>query len=155
MFNKTGKLTLILHHSSKITSYFLAAITDLKKDALLVEEEGVIGHNWDKNLKTFASCYSQSPPPADFTPPPPPPGFLGFENATATAESRCGPENLKIKRKRTRIVQNPNPWAKSCKSLKSFPPCYPQSPQHLCVEISISSNSRNLLQFLQFSYCTL
>jgi hypothetical protein len=24
-----------------------------------------------------------------------------------------------------------------------------------CIEISISSNSRNLLQFLQFSYCTL
>jgi hypothetical protein len=30
-----------------------------------------------------------------------------------------------------------------------------QSPQQLCLEISISSNSRNLLQFLQFSYCTL
>ncbi len=37
----------------------------------------------------------------------------------------------------------------------SFPPCYSQSPLHLCLEISISSNSRNLLQFLQFSYCTL
>ncbi len=34
---------------------------------------------------------------------------------------------------------------------KSFPPCYSQSPLQLCLEISISSNSRNLLQFLQFS----
>jgi hypothetical protein len=41
------------------------------------------------------------------------------------------------------------------KSLKSFPPCYSQTPQHPCLEISISSNSRNLLKFLQFSYCTL
>ncbi len=31
------------------------------------------------------------------------------------------------------------------KSLKSFPPCYSQSPPQLCLEISISSNSRNLL----------
>jgi hypothetical protein len=37
----------------------------------------------------------------------------------------------------------------------SFPPCYSQSPLQLCLEISISSNSRNLLQFLQFSYCAL
>jgi hypothetical protein len=28
-------------------------------------------------------------------------------------------------------------------------PCYSQSPLQLCLEISISSNSRNLLQFLQ------
>jgi hypothetical protein len=34
---------------------------------------------------------------------------------------------------------------------KSFPPCYSQSPRQLYLEISISSNSRNLLQFLQFS----
>ncbi len=30
------------------------------------------------------------------------------------------------------------------KSLKSFPPCKSQSPLQLCLEISISSNSRNL-----------
>ncbi len=35
------------------------------------------------------------------------------------------------------------------KSLKSFPPYYSKSPLQLCLEISISSNSRNLLQFLQ------
>jgi hypothetical protein len=34
---------------------------------------------------------------------------------------------------------------------KSFPPCYSQSPLQLCLEISISSYSHNLLQFLQFS----
>jgi hypothetical protein len=34
------------------------------------------------------------------------------------------------------------------KSLISFPPCYSQSPLQLCLEISISSNARNLLQFL-------
>jgi hypothetical protein len=31
-------------------------------------------------------------------------------------------------------------------SLKSFPPCYSQSPLQLCLEISISSNSRNLFR---------
>jgi hypothetical protein len=44
------------------------------------------------------------------------------------------------------LGQNPE------KSLKSFPPCFSQSPRQLCREISISSNSRNLLQF---SHCTL
>ncbi len=39
------------------------------------------------------------------------------------------------------------------KCLKSFPPCYSQSPLQLWLKISISSNSRNLLQFLVFSYC--
>ncbi len=34
------------------------------------------------------------------------------------------------------------------KSLQIFPPCYSKSPLQLCLEISISSNSRNLLQFL-------
>jgi len=46
------------------------------------------------------------------------------------------------------LGQNPD------QSLKSFPPCFSQSPLQLCLEISISLNSRNLLQFLQFSYCT-
>jgi hypothetical protein len=35
------------------------------------------------------------------------------------------------------------------KSLQNFPRCYSQFPLQLCLEISISSNSRNLLQFLQ------
>jgi hypothetical protein len=39
------------------------------------------------------------------------------------------------------------------KSLESFLPSL--SPVQLCLEISISSNLLNLLQFLQFSYCTL
>jgi len=43
------------------------------------------------------------------------------------------------------LIRNPD------KSLKSFPPCYSQSPLQLCLEISIPSNSRNLFQFLQFS----
>jgi hypothetical protein len=38
------------------------------------------------------------------------------------------------------------------KSLQSFPPCYSPLPLQLCLEISISSYSPNLLQFLQFSY---
>jgi len=37
-------------------------------------------------------------------------------------------------------------------SLKKPNPCYLQSRLQLCLEISISLNSRNLLQFLQFSY---
>jgi hypothetical protein len=41
------------------------------------------------------------------------------------------------------------------KSLQSFFPCYSQSPLQLWLEISIFSNSRNLLQFLEFSNCTL
>jgi hypothetical protein len=42
-------------------------------------------------------------------------------------------------------------WTKSRKKLKSFPPCYSKSQIQLCLGIYISSNSRNLLQFLQFS----
>jgi hypothetical protein len=40
-----------------------------------------------KDLKTFAPCYSQSPPPAYFTPPF---GLLGLEFSTGTTESRWG-----------------------------------------------------------------
>jgi hypothetical protein len=39
--------------------------------------------------------------------------------------------------------------------VKSFPPCLSKSPLQLCLEIFIYSNSRNLVQFLQFSYRTL
>jgi hypothetical protein len=53
------------------------------------------------------------------------------------------------KEERTR----PNYWTKSRQKSKEFSPCYSQSPLQLCLEISISSHSRNLLQFLQFSYC--
>ncbi len=42
----------------------------------------------------------------------------------------------------------------SDKSLKRFPPCYSQSSLQLCLEISISSNSRNLYSFLRWSLCT-
>jgi hypothetical protein len=41
------------------------------------------------------------------------------------------------------------------KIFKSIPLSYSQSPLQLCLEISISSNSSNLLQFLQLSYCAL
>ncbi len=42
------------------------------------------------------------------------------------------------------------------KSFKIFPPCYSQPPiLQLWLQISISSNSRNLLKFLQLSYFTL
>ncbi len=47
-----------------------------------------------------------------------------------------------------RWTRKPNSWIKS---LQSFPPYYSQSPLQLCIEISISSNSCNLLQFLQFN----
>ncbi len=51
-------------------------------------------------------------------------------------------------------IPRPYSWTNSRQSLKSFPPCYTQSPLQLWREISISSNSSNLLQLLQFSYCT-
>jgi hypothetical protein len=38
------------------------------------------------------------------------------------------------------------------KSLKSFPPCYSQSPLQLCLENSISSNSHNLLHISSNSH---
>jgi hypothetical protein len=52
------------------------------------------------------------------------------------------------------IVHNllrPNSWTNPDKSVKSFPPCYSQSPLKLCLEISISSNSHNLLKFLLYT----
>jgi hypothetical protein len=51
---------------------------------------GILRRNWYTNLKTFAQCYSQSPPPVVFTPLPPPHGFLRLEISRATAESRWG-----------------------------------------------------------------
>ncbi len=47
----------------------------------------IIRHNQDKNRKTFAPRYSQSPQSVAFTPTF---GFLGLEISTATAESRGG-----------------------------------------------------------------
>ncbi len=44
---------------------------------------GILGLNWDKNLKTFALNCSQSPLTANFTLPY---GFLGVEISTATAD---------------------------------------------------------------------
>ncbi len=55
------------------------------KETLEENRGGIFGRSWDKNLKNFAPCYSQSPPPADFTPPY---GFLGLEISTATAENQ-------------------------------------------------------------------
>ncbi len=59
-------------------------------------------------------------------------------------------------------ILRPNSWTTPDKSLNSFPPCFSQSLLQLCLEISFSSNSRNLLhfslnsrnllQFIQFSY---
>ncbi len=43
----------------------------------------ILERNWDKDLKNFAPCYSQSPLPADFTPSY---SFLGLEISTATAD---------------------------------------------------------------------
>ncbi len=37
--------------------------------------------NWDKSLKRFPPCYSQSPLLIDFTPPPPPPDKSGWKLA--------------------------------------------------------------------------
>ncbi len=49
----------------------------------LLYRRGILGRNWDKNLKTFAQCYSQSPQPGDFTSPYGFLGLLGFLQATA------------------------------------------------------------------------
>ncbi len=46
----------------------------------------ILGHNGDKNLKTFAPCYSQSTRWYNSLPY----GFLGLEISTPTAESRWG-----------------------------------------------------------------
>jgi hypothetical protein len=52
---------------------------------ILIYRGSILGRNLDKNPKTFAPCYSLSPPLADFTPSY---GFLGLEISTATAESK-------------------------------------------------------------------
>ncbi len=43
----------------------------------------------------------------------------------------------------------PNSWTKARQNLQSFPSCYSQPSLQLCLEISISSNSRNLLHIKQ------
>ncbi len=48
-----------------------------------------------------------------------------------------------------------NSWTKSKWNSSEFFSLQTQSSLQFCLEISFSSNSRNLLQFLQFSCCTL
>ncbi len=61
---------------------------------------------------------------------------------------RCTPSPTVLTFSRGRILrQNPD------KSLKSFPPCYTQTPIKLCLEVTTYSNSLNLFMFLNFSYC--
>ncbi len=59
-----------------------------------------------------------------------------------------GMANIHIYRKET--GQRPNSWTKS-RQKPAISPCYSQSPLQLCLETSVSSNTRKLLQFLQFS----
>ena len=78
--------------------------------------------------------------------------FVRFRNATWKRQRKQGfahsgsfaPLTIKEPLYRDRILRrNPD------ESLKSFPLCYSPSPLQLCLEIStLSSNSRNLLQFL-------
>ncbi len=68
-------------------SYVLNFVGGFIKDTGLEYRGVFLGRNWDKNLKTFAPCYSQSPPPADFTPTF---GILGLEIFAATAEKGEG-----------------------------------------------------------------
>jgi hypothetical protein len=52
--------------------------------------------------------------------------------------------------------ERPNSWTKSRKKSEEFSSLlFTVTSIQLCLEISFSSNQRNLLQFLQFSYCTL
>jgi hypothetical protein len=74
------------------------------------------------------------------------PGYRGSlsPGARRTFTGNIGQQRKVLVDARGRILgHNPD------KSLKGFPPCYSQSPLHstvqLCLEISISSNSRNLL----------
>ncbi len=64
-----------------------------------------------------------------------------FHEFTATIQKTLRPDRKKRNQIWGRILGwNPD------KSLESFPPCYSQSPIQVCLEISISSNSHNLLQ---------
>ncbi len=64
-------------------------------------------------------------------------------------ERKCTVQFCTVRRKTRKPLpdQRPNSWMKSRKSLESFSPCYSQSHPTTLLEIFISSNSRNLLQF--------
>jgi hypothetical protein len=51
------------------------------------DQGGILGRNWDKNLKTFTPCFSLSPPLEYLSPAY---GFLGLEITKATDESGRG-----------------------------------------------------------------
>ncbi len=68
----------------------------------------ILGRNWNKSLKSFPPCYSQSPILT---------GSLQISFVLCNRKV-CKP-----------TVQRPNSWTGNWnKSLKSFPPCYSQSP---------------------------
>jgi hypothetical protein len=50
---------------------------------ILLCREGILESNWDKNLKTFDPCYSQSPSLTDFTRRY---GLIGLKISTATSK---------------------------------------------------------------------
>jgi hypothetical protein len=54
-----------------------------ERDVLYVQAEVerglILGRNWDKGLKNFPPCFSQSPLLTDFPPPPLPPSKRGLE----------------------------------------------------------------------------
>ncbi len=82
------QITLVRSISKVIIQKSLYCIcTWITKVVTLAATRGCIfGRNWDKNLETFVPCYSQSLPPANFTPLPP-----WFSKIfTAPAERRCG-----------------------------------------------------------------
>jgi hypothetical protein len=75
---------------------------------------------------------------------------------TPATELTCSRSRPHLVNRYSPVQNNEYPEAKflyeiQTKSLRRFPPFYSQSPLQLCLEIYISSNSRNLLQFLEFS----
>ncbi len=121
--------TLVPQHWSKGVPY-RTVIEAIKEEQANVCSQR-IGFTTLKNFHQIASAYF-------FSPPPPTPTHL-VPNAR-----KVWPNIGKISQ-----AQRPNSWKKyRQQSFKSFPPCYSQSTLQLCLEISISSNSRNLLQFL-------
>jgi hypothetical protein len=69
MQHERGKTLSVFLETLHLQSPVLSGYVDESASVFIMSflntyRGGILGRNWDKNLKTFAACYSQSPPPS-------------------------------------------------------------------------------------------
>jgi hypothetical protein len=85
--NGCENFALSVLHASKYGQYSVYATEAVF--FVFITRGRILRRNWDKSLKSFPSCYSQSPLRTNFFPPPPPP-----EQTSSLRTLKSMPRNL-------------------------------------------------------------